>query len=55
MDINSYLGLWYEIARIDHSFRKNCVASTAEYSTDLTVISGLSISAGRKMSKEIWL
>jgi apolipoprotein D and lipocalin family protein len=32
VDINRYLGLWYEIARIDHSFQKGCVASTAEYS-----------------------
>jgi apolipoprotein D and lipocalin family protein len=26
VDINRYLGLWYEIARIDHSFQKGCVA-----------------------------
>jgi apolipoprotein D and lipocalin family protein len=32
VDITSYLGLWYEIARINHSFQKDCVASTAEYS-----------------------
>ena len=32
VDIHRYLGLWYEIARIDHSFQKDCVASTAEYS-----------------------
>jgi len=32
VDINRYLGLWYEIARIDHSFQKGCVASTADYS-----------------------
>jgi apolipoprotein D and lipocalin family protein len=32
VDINRYLGLWYEIARIDHSFQKDCVASTADYS-----------------------
>jgi apolipoprotein D and lipocalin family protein len=32
VDINRYLGRWYEIARIDHSFQKDCVASTAEYS-----------------------
>ena len=31
VDINRYLGLWYEIARIDHSFQKGCVASTAQY------------------------
>jgi apolipoprotein D and lipocalin family protein len=32
VDINRYLGIWYEIARIDHSFQKGCVASTADYS-----------------------
>jgi apolipoprotein D and lipocalin family protein len=32
VEINRYLGLWYEIARIDHSFQKGCVASTADYS-----------------------
>ncbi len=32
VDLNRYLGRWYEIARIDHSFQKDCVASTAEYS-----------------------
>jgi apolipoprotein D and lipocalin family protein len=32
VDLNRYPGLWYEIARIDHSFQKDCVASTADYS-----------------------
>lgn len=32
VDLTRYLGLWYEIARIDHSFQKDCVASTADYS-----------------------
>lgn len=32
VDINRYLGFWYEIARIDHSFQKGCVASTVQYS-----------------------
>ena len=32
VDLNRYLGRWYEIARIDHSFQKDCVASTADYS-----------------------
>lgn len=32
VEINRYLGLWYEIGRIDHSFQKGCVASTAHYS-----------------------
>jgi len=32
VDLSRYLGLWYEIARIDQTFQKGCVASTAEYS-----------------------
>jgi len=32
VDLNRYLGRWYEIARIDHSFQKDCVASTTDYS-----------------------
>ena len=32
VNLSRYLGLWYEIATIDHSFQKDCVASTADYS-----------------------
>jgi apolipoprotein D and lipocalin family protein len=32
VDLSRYLGLWYEIARIDQTFQKGCVATTAEYS-----------------------
>ena len=32
LDINSYLGTWYEIARFDHSFERNLVGVTATYS-----------------------
>lgn len=32
VDLNRYLGLWYEIARFDQTFQKGCVATTAEYS-----------------------
>lgn len=33
VDLNQYIGLWYEIARIPNSFQKQCVAgTTAEYS-----------------------
>ena len=35
VDLNRYLGRWYEIARIDQSFQKDCVASTA---ADFTAI-----------------
>lgn len=31
-DINRYLGLWYEIARLDHSFERGLTNVTAEYS-----------------------
>lgn len=32
LDLNRYLGTWYEIARFDHSFEKNLVGVTATYS-----------------------
>ena len=42
VDLGRYLGKWHEIARIDHSFQKGCLNSTAEYSLrddgDLRVI-----------------
>ncbi len=31
-DINRYLGKWYEIARLDHSFERGLEAISAEYS-----------------------
>ena len=31
-DLDRYQGLWYEIARYDHSFERGLVGSTAEYS-----------------------
>ncbi len=31
-DVNSYLGTWYEIARLDHSFERGLTHVTAEYS-----------------------
>jgi apolipoprotein D and lipocalin family protein len=31
-DINRYLGTWYEIARLDHSFERGLEKVTAEYS-----------------------
>nr|WP_261794338.1 lipocalin family protein [Comamonas testosteroni] len=31
-DLNRYLGKWYEIARIDHSFERGLVQTSAEYS-----------------------
>lgn len=39
IDLNKYLGKWYEIARIDSWFEKGCVGATAEYSiNDQTII-----------------
>jgi apolipoprotein D and lipocalin family protein len=32
LDLQRYLGKWYEIASIRQSFQKNCVATTANYS-----------------------
>lgn len=32
LDIDRYLGKWYEIARFDHSFERGLVGVTAEYS-----------------------
>jgi apolipoprotein D and lipocalin family protein len=32
VDLNRYLGVWYEIARYPNSFQKNCVGSRATYS-----------------------
>ena len=31
-ELNKYLGKWYEIARLDHSFERNLTQVTAEYS-----------------------
>lgn len=31
-DLNKYLGKWYEIARLDHSFERGLNNVTAEYS-----------------------
>lgn len=32
VDLQSYLGRWYEVARFQHSFEKSIVGATAEYS-----------------------
>lgn len=32
IDINRYLGRWYEIARFDNKFQKGCTATQANYS-----------------------
>ena len=32
LDIDTYLGTWYEIARFDHRFERNLVGVTANYS-----------------------
>jgi len=34
VDLNRYLGKWYEIARFDAWFEKNCTNVTAEYSLE---------------------
>ncbi|UCD66909.1 MAG: lipocalin family protein, partial [Deltaproteobacteria bacterium] len=32
VDINRYIGEWYEIARYEHRFQEGCVGSKATYS-----------------------
>ena len=32
VDINRYIGEWYEIARYEHKFQRGCVGSKATYS-----------------------
>jgi apolipoprotein D and lipocalin family protein len=32
VDVDRYLGRWYEIARLENSFEKNCEGVTADYS-----------------------
>lgn len=32
VDLNRYLGTWYEIARFDHEFERDCTGVTATYS-----------------------
>ena len=31
VDLNRYMGVWHEVARIDHSFQKGCTKSSATY------------------------
>lgn len=31
VDLNRYMGVWYEIARMDHRFERGLVGTTAEY------------------------
>ena len=50
-DVNRYLGVWYEVARLDHSFERGLEAVSAEYSLreggGLTVLnSGRSVATG---------
>ena len=33
-DVNRYLGRWYEIARLDHSFERGLESVTADYILD---------------------
>lgn len=30
-ELNNYLGKWYEVARLDHSFERGLIEVTAEY------------------------
>ena len=51
-DINKYLGKWYEIARLDHSFERGLDRVTAEYSLRddggvMVINKGFSITANK--------
>lgn len=52
-DVNRYLGKWYEIARLDHSFERGLEQVTAEYSLsedgDIRVIN-----RGYNTAKQAW-
>jgi len=52
-DVNRYLGKWYEIARLDHSFERGLINVTAEYS--LRDDGGVSVvNRGFSTSKNEW-
>lgn len=38
VDIEKYMGLWYEYARYENNFQKNCLGTTAEYSIEKTPV-----------------
>lgn len=53
LDINHYLGKWYEVARLDHSFERGLEQVSAEYS--LREDGGISvINRGFSKSKNSW-
>lgn len=58
LDLNRYLGTWYEIARFPHSFEKDLVGVTATYSLrgdgKITVINqGHKVTLDGKLSKAV--
>ncbi|MDG0970191.1 MAG: lipocalin family protein [Porticoccaceae bacterium] len=51
--VESYLGQWYEIARLDHSFERDMIGVTAEYS--LRDDGGLTVlNRGFKTDAQLW-
>ena len=60
VDINQYLGKWYEIASIPQRFQKGCAASSAEYSLrddgDITVLNSCRLEDGsiKKVRGRAW-
>lgn len=51
-ELNQYLGTWYEIARLDHSFERNMSNVTAQYSVDGDKV--VVINKGFKQDKQQW-
>ena len=59
LDIQRYLGVWYEIARFPHKFEKNLVGVTATYSLQVNgnisvVNSGHLLTLGGRMKTGLW-
>jgi apolipoprotein D and lipocalin family protein len=60
VDINQYLGKWYEIASIPQRFQKGCAASSAEYSLrddgDISVVNSCRLEDGsiKKVRGRAW-
>ena len=56
VELDHYLGKWYEIARFDQKFQKGCTATTAEYSLrsdgDIKVINSCRLNSPQGELKE---
>lgn len=57
VDLERYLGKWYEIARLEQKFQKGCINSTAEYSFrkdgDIRVVNRCEIEESGKIKEAV--